>query len=60
MYIYIYIYIYISGNNTEKIWAHRFLAKPKRIAAGGPRRCLGESVGVKPPNNFGFCVYKTS
>ena len=24
-----------SGANTEKIWAHWFLAKPKKIAAGG-------------------------
>ena len=23
-----------SGDNTKKIWTHRFLAKPKRIAAG--------------------------
>ena len=28
----------LSGDNTEKIWAHRFLAKPKTIEAGG----LGE------------------
>ena len=24
-----------SGGNTEKIWAHRFLSKPKMVAAGG-------------------------
>ena len=24
-----------SGDNTEKIWAHQFLAKPKTIEAGG-------------------------
>ena len=24
----------LSGDNTEKIWAHQFLAKPKMIAAG--------------------------
>ena len=54
----------ISGDSTEKIWAHRFWAKPKTIAAGGlggavsspgdPGRCLGEGVGVKPQNNFVF------
>ena len=47
-----------TGENTEKIWAHRFLAKPKAIAAGGlgggPGRYLGEGVGVKPLNNFVF------
>ena len=52
------------GDNTEKIWAHRFLAKPNTIAAGGlggavrppgdPGRCLGEGVSVKPLNNFVF------
>ena len=48
IYIYIYIHIYIykyiyilmcicihTGDNTEKIWVHRFLVKPKTIAAGG-------------------------
>ena len=25
----------IPGNNTEKIWAHRFLTKPKTSTAGG-------------------------
>ena len=24
-----------TGDNTEKIWAHQFLTKPKGIAAGG-------------------------
>ena len=24
-----------TGDNTEKIWVHRFLTKPKAIAAGG-------------------------
>ena len=51
------------GDTTEKIWVHRFLAKPKTIAAGGlggavtpgPERQLVEGVGVKPPNNF-FCI----
>ena len=25
----------IPGDNTEKVWAHQFLTKPKTIAAGG-------------------------
>ena len=25
----------LTGDNTEKIWVHRFLAKPKTIAIGG-------------------------
>ena len=33
----------LVGDNTEKIWVHQFLAKPKMIAAGG----LGGS--SKPP-----------
>ena len=47
----------MSGDNAKKIWAHRFLAKPKMIAAGGlegavsppggPRQCPGEGVGAK-------------
>ena len=55
-------------DNTEKIWAHRFLAKPKTIAAGGlggavsppgdPGQCLGEGMGVKPLNIF-FFSYET-
>ena len=54
----------LPGVNTEKIWAHRFLEKPKTIEAGGlgqtvsppwgPGRCLGERVGANPPNNFAF------
>ena len=48
----------VSGDNTEKIWAHRFSAKPKTVTvgslggAGGPGRCLREGAGVKPLNNF--------
>ena len=48
-----------SGNNTEKIWAHRFLAKPKTIETGGlggavwgPGRCLDyneECIVWRPP-----------
>ena len=48
-----------SGDNAEKTWTHRFLAKPKTIATGGlgvaespPGRCLGEDVGAKPQNIF--------
>ena len=33
----------IPGDNTEKIWAHRFLEKPNKIAAGG----LGGAVSSK-------------
>ena len=51
-----YLY-HLSGNNTGKIWAHQFLAKPKTITAGGsckpsrvPGQCLGEDVSAKPPN----------
>ena len=54
-----------TGDNTEKIWAHRFLAKPKTIeveglrgavsSPWGPERCLGERVGPNPLNNFAFC-----
>ena len=25
----------MAGDNTEKVWAHRFLAEPKTITAGG-------------------------
>ena len=34
----------LIGENTEKIWAHRFLEKPKMIEAGGPGRA------VSPPS----------
>ena len=30
----------IPGDNTEKIWAHRFLAKTKTIAVGGGSRAM--------------------
>ena len=50
-----------AGNNTEKIWTHRFLAKPKTIETGGlggavwgPGQCLGERVGPNPLDNFFF------
>ena len=53
-----------TGDNTEKIWVHQFLAKPKMIAGGGlggavippggPWQCLGEGVHVKAPNSFVF------
>ena len=35
IYVYIYIYMYMSGDNTEKIWAHRFLTKAKTISTRG-------------------------
>ena len=35
--------MYLTGDNTEKLWMHQFLAKPKMIAAG----VLG--VAVSPP-----------
>ena len=57
--------IWLTGDNTEKMWVHQFLAKPKMIAAGGlggggwrPRQCLGEGVGAKPQNNS-FCIKHT-
>ena len=64
MFIKIYLY---TGDNTEKIWAYRFLAKPKTIAAGdlgvgvsplvGPKRYPG---GGEAPNFFVFVsLYKT-
>ena len=44
----------LPGDNTENIWAYRFLAKPKTIEAGGlggavsppwgPGPCFGEHV----------------
>ena len=53
-----------SGDTTKKIWAHRFLAKPKAIAVGalggscnrcqGPGQQLVEGLGAKLPNNFAF------
>ena len=43
-----------SGDNTEKIWVHRFFAKqrtdmPKahKMAAGGPGSVVGFPVGVR-------------
>ena len=33
-------HVHNAGDNAEKIWAHRFLAKPKPIEAG----VLGEAV----------------
>ena len=36
----------LAGGNIEKIWAHRFLKKPKTIEAGG----LGGA--VSPPSPF--------
>ena len=53
-----------SGDNTEKIWVHQFLEKPKTIEAGclgqavsptwGPGQCLGECVGANLLNSFAF------
>ena len=49
----------LPGDNTEKISAHQFLAKPKTIAAGGdggsgePWKCPG---GGKAPIFFLFSV----
>ena len=34
-------------DNKEKMWAHRFLAMPKTIAAGCPGRCPDGVVGGK-------------
>ena len=51
-----------TGDNTEKIWAHWFLVKPKTVATrglGGPGWCLVEGVGTKPKKNFTFFSYKT-
>ena len=52
----------LSGDNTEKIWTHQFLATSKTIAIGvgggavsppgGPGRCLSEGVGVNPQTFF--------
>ena len=39
--------IILPEDNTEKIWVHRFLAKPKTIAGGG----LGGA--VSPPGDPG-------
>ena len=59
-----YFVFNLTGDNTEKIWVHQFLAKPKTIATGDlggavrspgdPAQCLGEGVGVKLLNNFVF------
>ena len=48
-----------AGNNTEKTWVHRFLAKPKTIETGGlggavwgSGRCLDyneECIVWRPP-----------
>ena len=58
----------LPGDNTEKIWAHWFLAKPKTIAAGdlgvavstlgGPRRYPCRSEAAQFFFVFGF-LYKT-
>ena len=40
-----------SGDNPEKIWVHQFLAKPKRIAAGG----MEGDRGIKPPGGPWRC-----
>ena len=43
-----------TGDNTEKIWVHRFFAKQKtdmpkasKIAAGGPGSAVALPVGVR-------------
>ena len=43
-----------TGDNTEKIWAHRFFAKQKtdmpkarKMAAGSPGSAVGLPVGVR-------------
>ena len=43
-----------SGDNAEKTWTHRFLAKPKTIATGG----LG--VAESPPGPQGDALVKMS
>ena len=57
-----------TGDNTEKIWVHWFLAKPKIVKAGGlgravsppggPGQCPSEHVDANPLNNFAFFSYK--
>ena len=57
----IFSILLLPGDNTEKIWAHRFLAKPKTIEVrglGGPGQCLGEPMGANPLNNFAFFLTK--
>ena len=39
-----------AGDNTEKIWTHRFLANSKMIAAGGS----GGAVSL--PGGLGQCL----
>ena len=49
-----------TGDNTEKIWVHQFLTKPKRIAAGGMVVAGSREMlwwGAKPP--FFFFLYET-
>ena len=51
----------MSGDNSEKIWAHWFLAKQQTIAAGAlggavsPQdlgQCLGEDVSATTPQKI--------
>ena len=61
-------HVHNAGDNAEKIWVHRFLAKPKPIEAGalggscmppgGLGRCLGERMGENPLNSFTFFLVK--
>ena len=67
---FLFLNLLLSGDETEKIWAHRFLEKPKTIEKlGGPGRAvsppsppppwspgqyLGEHEGANPQNNFPF------
>ena len=43
---------YWSGDDTEKIWVHLFLERPKMITAGG----LGEA--VSPQGTLGDALVK--
>ena len=51
----------LAGDNTEKIWAHRFYAKQKtdvpkarKMAAGGQGSAVRPPRVAKPPKSFDF------
>ena len=43
----------VAGDNTEKIWAHRFYAEQK-MAGGGLGSTVSPSRVAKPPKGFDF------
>ena len=52
-----------AGDNTEKIWVHRFYAKQKtdmpkahKMAAGGQGSAVRPPRVAKPPKSFFFLV----